>query len=80
MVWVRFVYDAQVPQMNFKPGDHVEVPDEVVRRWQLVWEMFILIADEMADWKSRGMRLETKQLPARDHRTGFAIVPYQEVS
>lgn len=76
-MWIRFVYDAEVPQMNFKPGDHVEVPDDVVRRWQLIWELFVLQGWEMGDWKSRGMRTDTRALPSRDHRTGYIEVPLE---
>jgi len=76
-LWIRFCYDATTPQMNFKPGDAVEVPDDVVRRWQLIWELFVLQGWEMGNWKSRGMRTETKALPPRDERTGYIEVPLE---
>ena len=67
-MWVRFVYDPDTPQMNFKPGDAVEVPDYVVRRWELIWELFKLLGDEMGEWKERSWRQDTKALPPM-HRT-----------
>lgn len=65
MAWIRFVYDDHAPCMNFKPGDAVEVPDDVVRRWQIVWELFVLIGIEMGDFKARSWNPATKALPQR---------------
>ena len=75
-MWVSFRYDASTPQMNFRPGDDVEVPDEVVRRWEIIWELFVLIGQEMGDWKARGWRPETKALPAPVRHAAWSGVLY----
>lgn len=74
-MWVKFCYDPATPQMNFKPGADVEVPDEVVRRWQIIWELFYLIGEEMGQWKARGWRADTKALPPRDRYADYAGEP-----
>lgn len=66
-MWVRFRYDASTPQMSFSPGFDVEVPDRVARRWELVWELFVLCGMEMDSWKARGFHQDTKALPASFH-------------
>lgn len=75
-MWVQFMHDPKIPSMGFEPGEQVEVPDEVIRRWQLVFELFNLLRDEMGDWKARGWAPETKALPEKVSVT----LPLREVS
>lgn len=71
-MWIRFCYDASIGAMNFKPGDHVEVPDVIVRRWQLVHELFVEAQREMSDWKARSWNTATQALPASLHALQIA--------
>jgi hypothetical protein len=73
-MWVRFRFDQEVearggqgwaPAFSPEQPSATEVPDHVVRRWDIVRELWMEVLIEVGEWKSRGMHESTRRLPTR---------------
>ena len=70
-MWVKFAYDKEYQCQGWRkahspeePGV-TEVPDHIVRRWDLIYELFCEVQIEAGEWKHRGMHRETRALPEK---------------
>ena len=69
-MWVHFKYDPTLGCQHWEPAlspeqpGTTEVPDHIVKRWNNVYDLFYETQVEVGEWKERGMRSATRQLPS----------------